>query len=53
MKALDRAVRRHVADAVRRYCPGCLGTKSVYVRNADGSHTRKPCQRCELTGLRD
>lgn len=52
MKALDQAVRRHVAEAVKRYCPSCLGTKVLYLPNADGSHRRVPCQHCEVTGTR-
>lgn len=51
-KAVDSAVSCHVAEQVKKNCPDCLGTKTVYVPNGDGTHIRKACQRCEVTGLR-
>lgn len=46
-RALDGAVARHVADQVARNCPACLGTKTVYVAQGDGSNKRVPCRRCD------
>jgi len=51
-RATDAAISRHVAEQVKKNCPDCLGSKAIYVPNEDGTHTRKPCQRCEVTGLR-
>lgn len=52
MRSLDQAIRRYVAAAVKHYCPACLGTKVLYLPQADGSNKRVPCQRCEQTGTR-
>lgn len=44
MKSLDQAIRRHVADFVKRQCPVCLGTRKMY-RSKD-SFELVPCTRC-------